>query len=391
MATLPTRLETRDRPPRLLVATSVPATLTAFLLPYAEHYRQLGWRVDAVSNGVTKVAHCNRAFDAVHEISWTRKPTDSVNLTVAPAQLRELVRTEGFNLVHAHDPVAGFVTRYALRGLRHSRGVRVIYTAHGFHFFRGASPLEAGVFRALERLASGWTDRLIVINHEDLEAALTFPLARRGGVVFMPGIGVDLSFYDPATVEPGQVAAVRQELGLTPHQPLFTMLAEFNPGKRHADAVAALAASGIADAVLALAGTGPLMGTVADKAERLGVGDRVKLLGYRTDVPALILASNAVLLPSEREGLPRSLMEAACMERPVIASRIRGVSELVSAETGILHEVGDVEGLARAMRDVVADPEAARDLGRAGRRAMAAFGLDRLLAMHDALYAELLG
>lgn len=372
------------------MATSVPSTLTAFLLPYAEHYRRAGWRVEAISNGVSKVERCVAAFDAVHDIGWTRKPTDPANLTSAPARLRQVAREGGYDIVHAHDPIAAFVTRYALRGLRAGGEVKVVYTAHGFHFFRGAPPVQATVFRVLERVASDWTDRLIVINEEDLAAAQAFPLARRGGVVYMPGIGVDMSKYGRAGLDPAGAARVRGELGLAPGQPLLTMVAEFNPGKRHKDAVAALAASGLPDAVLALAGDGPLVGEVNALAAGLGVGERVRTLGYRHDIPDVLAASTAVLLPSEREGLPRSLMEASSLEVPVIATRIRGVTELVTPETGILHEIGDVAALAAAMRRVVEDPDGAREMGRKGRQRMATFDIGNVIALHDELYGRLL-
>jgi len=376
--------------PRLLIATSVPSTLTAFLLPYAKHYRDRGWRVEALSNGVSGVERCVAAFDAVHDVAWTRRPTDPVNLTTVPGRVRQVVAAGAYDIVHAHDPVAAFVTRFALRSRRARGEVKVVYTAHGFHFFRGAPRTQAVVMRTLERLASDWTDRLIVINREDLAAARSFPLARRGGLVYMPGIGVDTARYAPDAVSEEQVTALRTALGLSRGQPLFTMIAEFNPGKRHRDAVAALAASGMPNAVLALAGVGPLMSEVEEQARRLGVGERVRLLGYRDDIPTLIAASSAVLLPSEREGLPRSLMEAASLERPVIASRIRGVSELVTPETGYLHGVGDTAAIANAMRAVVSKPEAAHAMGRNGRLAMRAFDISNLLAMHDTLYAELL-
>lgn len=379
-----------SRPPRLLMATSVPSTLVAFLLPYAEYYRKKGWRVEAVSNGVTQVEECVNAFDAVHEIGWTRKPTDLVNVTTAAARLRELAVDGEFDLVHAHDPIAAFVTRFALRRVRKRSHLRVVYTAHGFHFYKGAPFPRALIFKVLETVASNWTDRLIVINKEDLAAAQSFPLSKRGGVVYMPGIGVDTSRYNLERVAAADVEGVRRELGLSAEQPLFTMLAEFNPDKRHRDAVAALARSDVPGAVLALAGVGPLMDDVKRQAAELGVADRVKVLGFRKDVPALIAASVAVLLPSAREGLPRSLMEAACMERPIIAADVRGIRELVSDRTGFLHEVGDVEAIARAMESVATDPALARELGRAGKQAMEPFDLRQVLPLHDELYGSLL-
>jgi hypothetical protein len=146
------------------------------------------------------------------------------------------------------------------------------------------------------------------------------------------------------------------------------------------------------DVVLGLAGEGPESAAIEAQARDLGVADRVKLLGYRRDVPTLLRASFALALPSEREGLPRSLMEASCMERPVLATRIRGVTELVhDGVTGFLHDVGDVPALAEAIRRLVDAPERAAAMGHAGRAAMRRFDLATVLEGHDGVYRSLLG
>jgi glycosyltransferase involved in cell wall biosynthesis len=377
-------------PPRLLIVASVPETLRAFLLPYAQHFRGLGWRVDAAARGVSSDDVVTAAFDQVVDVPWSRSPLDPANLTTAAATLRAHVRQERYDLVHVHDPIAAFVTRWALRRLRRSTGVRVVYTAHGFHFFKGNAPHRNAAFYLLEAIASRWTDAQIVINREDEAAARRWPFASRDRVTYMPGIGVDMDRYDPAAVSEDEVRAVRAELGLGPESTLVTMLAEFNPGKRHRDLIAALARADRPDLVLALAGVGPLEDAVRAQSAELGVEERVRFLGFRSDVPALLRASAALALPSEREGLPRSIMEASCLERPVIATRIRGVTELVTEASGYVVEVGDVEGLADALRAVVDDPGEAAAKGRAGRVAMRTFDLAPVLRAHETLYAELL-
>jgi len=366
----------------------------AFLLPYAEHYRGRGWRVDVVANGATGSAPCLRAFDAVHEIAWTRSPRDVAGLAAAARTLRRLVAAEGYDIVHVHNPIPGLVTRWALRRLRGAGGTRVVYTAHGFHFIRGGAPLRNVLYRTLERTAGRWTDALVVINREDLAAARRFPRPGAGRVVLMPGIGVETARYAPGSVSDAAAAAARAELGAGEGTTLLLLVAELNPGKRHRDAVAALAACGRNDVVLACAGRGPLREAIAEQARALGVAERVRLLGVRDDVPALLRACDALVLPSEREGLPRSILEAMSMGRPVIATRIRGVTELVSdlpgAETGVLCEVGDVTCLSAAMRAVADDPARRRAMGARAREAAGAFDLARVISLHDALYDELL-
>lgn len=375
---------------KLLIATSVPSTITAFLLPYAAHYRSKGWIVDGICNGGPSDETLIEALDDVFHIPWTRRPLDPVNLTVAPRRLRQLVKTEGYDLVHLHDPIPAFVGRLALKAIRPRARARVVYTAHGFHFYEGASAVRRLLFRSLEATASRWTDRLIVINREDLDATRSFPISQER-VVYVPGVGVDLDVYRASATSEKQAEALRTELGLQPGDVPILMVAEFNPGKRHLDAVSALAAANREELVLLLAGVGPMVEGVREHANRLGVAERVRFLGYRRDVPALLAISAALMLPSEREGLPRSIMEASSSERPVLATRIRGITELVDSSTGVLTEVGDVPGMAEALRRFVDEPEWARSLGQAGRKAMKTFHIEGVLRMHDDIYSAVLG
>lgn len=376
--------------PRLLIVASVPSTLTNFLLPFADHYRKRGWWVGAAANGATSDSEVLGNFSNAFEVSWTRSPLDIINLSVAPRELRHIVKRNQVDLVHVHDPIAAFITRLALRGVRRRREVAVVYTAHGFHFFRGNSLPRNLAFRALESIAAPWTDRLVVINHEDLESANRLRVA--GGTTYMPGIGLDLDHYNPAKVSDSDVAKARDELGLSVEAKVLLVVAELNSGKRHRDTVAALAASNRPEVTLVCAGVGPEEEAIKRLARELGVEDRVKLIGYRRDIPVLMKLSFAVALPSEREGLPRSLMEASALEVPVVATRIRGVTELVvHGVTGYLTEVGDVSAQAEAIRSLVDEPAAAKEMGCAGRDAMRPFDLNNVIRLHDELYASVLG
>ena len=375
---------------RLLITTSVPTTLVTFLLPYARHFRSRGFTVHALSNGASDCAACRDAFDEVFDVPWTRRPRDPVNLTEAPRRLRALVREQRYDLVHTHDPIAAFVTRLALRRARRTGRPRVVYTAHGFHFHGEGGRLSNLVFRTAERLAGRWTDYLIVINRDDEQAALEHRIVPPQRLRYMPGIGVDLGIYAADRVTPSQVRGLRAEIGVPEDAQLLTMVAEFNPGKRHRDALRALAAARRRDVHLVLLGVGPLMDEVRAEADALGLRGRVHLLGFRSDVPAWLSASFATILPSEREGLPRCIMESFCLARPVISTRIRGVRELVDDDTGMLTAVGDTAAMAAAIDALAADPERSARMGRVGRERMGAFDLQRVLRLHEALYAEAL-
>lgn len=372
---------------RLLIVTTLQCTISGFLLPYATHYRALGWQVDALAKGTTTSPACLAAFDQCFEADWSRNPLRPQGLLGMPRVLRQRVLQGGYDLVHLHTPVAAFITRLALRGLA---GPKVVYTAHGFHFHDGRSWLTNAAFAALERLGGLWTDRLVVINRADEQEAARRHIVDPARIRYMPGIGLDLTQYDPARISPTAVAAVRAGLGLEPDQPLFLMVAGFQAGKRHRDLLEAFAALPGPEAHLAFAGEGPLLVGLQARAQALGLAKRVHFLGHRTDIPVLMRASLATILPSEREGLSRSVLESIALGVPVIGTDARGVRDLLMECGGLLVPVGDRAALTGAMVRLLQDPAQAQALGEQARSRVGRFHLDHLLTMHDALYAELL-
>ena len=371
---------------RILFVTTIPGTLRAFLLPFAQHFRAKGWQVDAMAQGISNCAKCLHSFDRVWEVEWSRNPLDPQNLIIAPPQIRLAIAQQDYDIVHVHTPVAAFVTRYALNNLRQQGRPKVIYTAHGFHFYRGGKPLKNLSFLALEKLAGRWTDYLVVINREDEEAAKHYGIVPTERVCYTPGIGVDTDYYSPGNVPEAEVVRVRQELGLSPETPLFLSIAEFNPGKRHQDILKAFARLGRSEVHLAFAGTGPLMEQMQLLASELGIQNQVHFLGYRQDIPALIRASTATLLASEREGLPRSVMESLCLEIPVIGTQTRGIRDLLEGDCGLIVKLGDVEELAEAMARILNRPEEAKMMGKRGRERMKGYEVRQIIKLYDRLY-----
>ncbi len=376
--------------PKLLAVTTVPVTHAFFLLPYAYHFRGLGWRVDGLAAGLSACESCRQAYDHAFDIEWSRNPFDPRNLTRATQRVREIVRAGDYDIVHVHTPVAAFVTRFALRALRRERRVQVIYTAHGFHFHRDGNPLKNAAFLSLEKLAGPWTDFLIVINREDEEDARKHRIVDPERIRYMPGIGVDLSRYNPDDVSPAQVQRLRQELRIGEGQAVFTMIAGFEPRKRHQDVLTALAHLRDARAVVVFAGAGPLESKMKALAQELGVASQVRFLGFRRDIPPLLMVSRASILPSEREGLSRSIMESMAMGVPVIASDAKGNRDLLKDDVGALIPIGDALALARAIKWFLDHPAEARAMGQRARQSVQPYDLQRIIAMHDSLYAEAL-
>jgi glycosyltransferase involved in cell wall biosynthesis len=377
--------------PGLLIVATVDNFLRDFLLPFARHYRALGWRVDALAARDETYGECAAVFDRVWEIDWTRDPRRLSGLPRWLRRVRGVVGRGHYDIVHVHTPIAALVTRLALRGRDPLVGPKLIYTAHGFHFSGDRMTPGAAAFLVAEKLASRWTDDLVVINRADEIAAERWRLVSADHLHLMPGIGLEVDRYRAGQLAPADVTRARMELGLSADDALFLMIAEFTPNKRHADAILALQRLGRSNVHLAIAGReGPALPAARRLVSECDLDEQVHILGFRDDIPALVRASVATVLVSGREGLPRSVMESLSLGTPVIGTEIRGVSDLLSDGGGLLVKVGDADGIARAMAWMLDHPEQARICGERGSSSVAKYDLRHIIALHDDLYANTL-
>jgi glycosyltransferase involved in cell wall biosynthesis len=376
---------------KVLIVATIPETFVAFLLPFAQHFRSKGWQVDGMALNTSELPECLESFDKVWDVNFSRNPLERGNLFISPKQIQKVLEQQDYDIVHVHTAVAAFVTRYAISRLKKPIKPKVVYTVHGFHFFRGNKFTRNAVYLTLEKIAAPWTDYMIVINGEDEEAAKRHRLISPECLYYMPGIGMDLSYYNPDKISDDDIQKVRQEIGINKDDALILASAEFNPGKRHRDMLRALSRLGRPNVHLAFAGTGPLMEEMQRLAVNLGIQKQVHFLGYRQDMPALIKASNATMMASEREGLPRSVMESLSLETPVIGADTRGIRDLLRDGCGRIVKVGDIEGLANAMSWVLDNPEAARMMALRGKKHVHNYDIHNIIELHDQLYTKIVG
>lgn len=371
----------------ILFVTTIPATISSFFVPITRHLQAQGWQVDAMANGISSNPKCLETFNQVWDVNLSRNPIDPRNLLVARQQIRKVLAQKHYDIVNVSTPVAAFVTRYALNDLR-KKGLKLIYTAQGFHFYRGGAFVKNNIYKTLEALAAPWTDYLVVVNREDEAAAKCIIPSER--VHYIPGTGVNLDYYNPNNISTSQIQQVRENLGLKPNNPLFVSVAEFIPRKHHRDILIAFAKLNRPEAHLAFAGDGRLLEQMKQLASNLGIYNQVHFLGFRRDIPVLMRASEATILASEQEGLPNCVMESICLEIPVIGTDIRGTRDLLAGDNGLLVKVGDVEKLAQAMAWVLDHPEQAKMMGKRGREQMNAYGVPQIMKLYEQLYASAL-
>jgi glycosyltransferase involved in cell wall biosynthesis len=376
-----------------LFVTTVPITLEAFLAPFARHFRSQGWRVDALANGATSNERIADAFDHRFDVAWSRNPLSPSNLLGTAAAVRRIVAEGRYDIVHVHTPVAAFATRYALRRRHRADGPRpvVIYTAHGFHFYRGQRSLPHLLYRLLERLAAPWTDYLVTINSEDYAAAQALGGIETGRIRLIPGIGVDTTRFADGAAPDEAVQSLRAELDIPGDAFVLTMVAEFGPVKRHEHLFEALTRVTDPRIVLVLAGDGPLEDRLRARATQLGIEGRVRWAGYRRDVPALLAASDAVALVSEREGLARSLLEGMAAGKAIIGTDTRGIADLALPDAGWIAPKHDAAALASLIDHAAAHPDEVAAKGRAAReRAERDYALPHIIRAYEELYNEAL-
>ena len=267
--------------------------------------------------------------DEYIEIAFRRNPLHPGNFS-AYFRLRKTIQENHFDIIHCHTPVGGLLGRLAAIGVR-KHGTKVIYTAHGFHFYKGA-PIKNWLFYyPVERFCSRFTDKLITINQEDYALAKNKFHAKE--VHYVPGVGIDLSRFENVEVNR---AVKRREIGVPEDAFLLLSVGELNENKNHQVIIKAIAKLNNPKVHYAIAGVGDKRDFLLDLAKQLGVSEQLHLLGYRRDIPELNHCADVFCLPSIREGLPVSVMEAMACGKPCVVSRIRGNTDLVDLNGGEL-------------------------------------------------------
>ncbi len=277
-------------------------------------------------------------------------------------ELFVLIRKQGYTIVHTHNSKAGFIGRLAAR----LAGVPVIvHTVHGFAFHSAERPLKRWFYRQLERLAGLWCDSFIVISQPLADWAVKEGIAKPQRMVkIYSGIDVE-AFHHPAN------PVLRASLGLLPDDFVIGEVAKLWEGKGHAVLLKAAAQlqSDIPSLRVLLVGEGSLRPELERMADRLGIRKQVFFTGFREDIPAITQLLDVAALPSFFEGMGRAVLEAQAAGKPVIASRVGGIPDLIEHDvTGFLVSAGNPDELALAIRLLYRQPSLRQSIGENARK-----------------------
>lgn len=331
---------------KILYVTTISNTVNAFLIPHIKLLIEQGHQVDVAFNIVQEVnPELVKLGCVIHNIELQRSPLDRRNYS-AYKKLKHLIQSRGYSVVHTHTPVASACVRLACRKMEN---VKVIYTAHGFHFFKGAKLVNWLAYYPVERCLAKYTDVLITINKEDYERAKgSF---KAGRVLYIPGVGLDTQKFDGIVVNK---VSKRKELGVPESAIVMLSVGELNKNKNHETVIRALAKLNNPAIYYVICGQGPLENNLRKLSKELGIENQVKLLGYRRDIAEICKVVEIFVFPSFREGLSVALMESMACGLPVICSDIRGNKDLIeNNKGGQLVKPNDIDGFAENINKVL--------------------------------------
>ncbi len=365
----------------LYIATVVKAHIAVFHLPYLKLLKDMGYEVHVAAKNDYEthldcvIPYCDKYFD----VSFDRSPLKSKNIK-AYNEVKKIVTEEKYDIIHCHTPVGGLIARLAARNVR-KNGTKVFYTAHGFHFYKGAPLKNWLLYYPVEKLCAHFTDVLITINQEDYALAQKKMKAKR--VEYVPGVGIDLAKFGQAAVDK---SAKRNELGIPEDAMLLLSVGELNKNKNHETVIKAIKDL---DVYYIIAGKGDLRLHLQSVIDELGLTDRVKLIGFRSDITELCAAADLFVFPSFREGLSRSLMEAMASGLPCVVSNIRGNADLIEdGKGGFLCTSASAEEFAAVLQELLQNAALRQKMGKNNRQKIKKFDVSVVENKMRKIYSE---
>lgn len=345
---------------KVLFCATVDYHFKAFHLPYLKWFKDQGWEVHVAACGDMKLPYVDKKYN----IPIQRSPINKVNVK-AYKELKGIIDQNQYKIIHCHTPMGGVLARLAAKNAR-KHGTKVVYTAHGFHFCKGAPLKNWLLYYPIEKVLSSLTDCLLTINQEDFNLAKKHRF-KAESIKHVHGVGVDTEIFKP--VNQAQKNLLRESLGYQPNDFLLFYAAEFNKNKNQQLLIEALALikDQVPNARLLLAGEGFLLQECQALAQELKVDKRIDFLGYRNDIELLLKISDIAVASSLREGLPANIMEAMACGLPVIANDNRGHRELIiNNKNGWLINNNSVD-FSKKMETLARNNELKFELGIRGR------------------------
>lgn len=349
---------------RILICSTILTTVKAFLIPHIQLLQDMGYIVDIA--GQKDINELDGLVENVYDLPFQRNPFSKLNL-IACRMLREVVQKNHYDLIHFHTPVASAFGRWAVKNFRKD-DTKVIYTAHGFHFFMGAPLINWLLYYPVERWLARYTDVLITINKEDYARAKSFKAKK---VEYVPGVGLNTKKFENVAVNKKEKC---KELGLSDDAIVLLSVGELNKNKNHETVIKAVSKLKNSNVYYIICGRGPMENHLNNFAKKLGLEKQVKLLGFRTDIAEICKSADIFVFPSFREGLGLAALEAMASGLPIVTSNIHGIVDYsIDGVTGYTCSPTDVDGFVKNIDKLLRFVEKRLEMGAFNKEAVRKF------------------
>jgi len=357
--------------------------IKCFHIPHIEALKFMGYEVHVMTNAEGEELPC---CDKLYDLKIVRSPFSPKNLRII-REAKKIIDSEGYELIHSHTPMGGVIGRLSSVSAR-KKGTKVFYTAHGFHFYKGAPVINWLVYYNVEKFLSFFTDCIITINEEDYSRAKNKFETKKTSVKKINGIGVNLEKFAPLSSE--EKLKYKNKYGYEDKY-LLIYAAEFSIGKKHkfiVDCVAELKQY-IPNIKILFCGTGALFEQVQEYVKEKEVFDYIDFLGYRHDMPALYGMSDILITASEREGLATNVIEGIAEGLPVIATDIRGHIDIIEdGKNGYLFPVDDKKKFISVIQTLANNEELYKDFSNNAIECSKDFDLENSIKQMKDIYKE---
>lgn len=366
---------------RILYVTTVSQTINTFLIPHIKLLIESGHEVDVAFNIDQEVKQ--EILDLgckIHIVSFTRKPLDKNNFK-AYRELKEILIREKYDLVHTHTPIASAISRLACRNLN----VKILYTAHGFHFYKGAPLLNWLIYYPIEKWLSKFTDVLITINQEDYNRAKKF---KNKELKYIPGVGLKLEKFDLEHTL--NKTNKKMELDISVNNFVILSIGELNNNKNHEVMIKAIALMKNPEITYVVCGIGPLETYLKNLSKSLNVEDQVKFLGYRNDISEVCSIADIFAFPSKREGLGIAALEAMASGLPIISTDVHGIKDYsINGVTGFHVQNNTAEDYKNTIEKLIRNKKEIKKIGQYNKKFVEKYSLNNVEVEMKNIYGEI--
>jgi len=378
---------------KCLIVASVSSMIGQFILPNIELLLSMGYHITVATNftfGSTfSIAHAENLKNTlenknieIYEIQFYRNIFDFKNI-IAYRQIRSLIAMNNYSLIHCHSPIGGVITRLAARK-KNCMMLKVMYTVHGFHFYKKAPFMNWLLYYPVEKFLSKYTDVLITMNQEDYNFA--GKKLKVKNIYNINGVGIDVKNYQILTSDK---ITKRRECNIPANAMIIISVGELIKRKNHQIVIETISKIKNNSLYYIICGQGKLKEKLFDLCRKHKLEHRVLFLGYRDDIIELLHMSDIFLFPSIQEGLPVALMEAMAAGLPCIASRIRGnVDLIVDGKGGILCDVNNIDQYADAISKIALDNNMRVNMGEYNRSILKKFDVSVAMNQLKKIYEE---